>query len=200
VMARSGKGDAQALKAISLPDKINKLNLVEGRLPEGNGECVVDAYSITDEGYTIGDTIVLTDDNDKDKLKQFTSKEFKIVGTVNTPIYLDYQRGSTDIGNGSLYTFFFVDRSAFDLDYLTNLYVKLDGSAASLSPEHEAILDKHEDNMKELAEAVTDARRETARRDAQEELNEKRAEYQENLDKYEKEKADAEDKISIGKG
>ena len=196
VMARSGKGDAQALKAISLPDQINKLNLVEGRLPEGDGECVVDAYSITDEGYTVGDSIILTDDNDKDKLKQFKSKEFKIVGTVNTPIYLDYQRGSTDIGNGSLYTFFFVDKSAFDVDYLTNLYVKLDGSAASLSEEHEALLDKHEDSMEELAEAVTDARRETARRDAQDELNEKKAEYEENLDKFEKEKASAEDKIS----
>ncbi len=196
VMASSGSGDAQALKAISLPDSINKLNLVEGRLPDSADECVVDAYSITDEGYTIGDSIILTDDNDKDKLEQFKIKEFKIVGTVNTPIYLDYQRGSTDIGNGSLYTFFFVDKSAFDLDYLTNLYVTLKGSAASLSEEHEAILDKHEDGMEDLAEAVTEARRETARKEAQEELDEKKEEYEENLEKYEKEKADAEEEIS----
>ncbi len=192
VMARSGKGDAQPLKAISLPDTINQLNLVEGRLPENVNECVVDDYSITDEGYTVGDNIIITDDNDKDKLKEFKVKEFEIVGTVNTPIYLDYQRGSTDIGNGSLSTFFFIDKDAFDVDYLTNLYVKLNGNAPSLSEEHEDILDAQEDNMKDLAEAVTEARRDTARKDAQDELDEKKKEYEENLDKYEKEKADAE--------
>lgn len=198
VMARSGSGDAQALKAISLPDSINKLNLVEGRLPENANECVVDDYSITNEGYTVGDSITITDDNDKDKLKEFKVKEFKIVGTVNTPIYLDYQRGSTDIGNGSLYTFFFIDKDAFDVDYLTNLYVKLNSDAASLSEEYETMLDSHEDSMEDLAEAVTDARREKARKEAQDKLDKKKKEYEENLEKYEKEKSDAEDKISKG--
>ncbi len=199
VMARSGSGDAQALKAISLPDSINKLNLVEGRLPESTDECVVDDYSITNEGYTVGDSIIITDDNDKDKRKEFKVKEFKIVGTVNTPLYLDYQRGSTDIGNGSLYTFFFIDKDAFDVDYLTNLYVKLNGDSPPLSEEHEDLLDAQEDNMKDLAEAVTNARRETARKEAQEKLDEKKEEYEENLDKYEREKADAENKIRKAK-
>lgn len=199
VMAKSGSGDAEPLKAISLPDSINKLNLVEGRLPEASGECVVDAYSITDEGFTVGDSIILTGDNDEDKLDQFKVKEFKIVGTVNTPIYLDYQRGSTDIGNGSLDTFFFIDRSDFDVDYMTDLYVKLSGSGASFSEGYEDMLDAHEDSMTKLAEAVTGARRETARKDAQEELDEKKAEYDENLAKYKKEKADAESEISKAK-
>ena len=198
VMARSGGGDAKALKAISLPGSINKLNLAEGRLPQAVDECVVDAYSIADEGYTIGDTVVLTDDNDKDKLKQFKTREFKIVGKVNTPIYLDYQRGSTDIGNGSLDTFFFIDKDAFDVDYMTDLYVKLKANSASFSEGYEAMLDSHEDSMEDLAEAVTEARREAAQREAQEELDEKKAEYEENLARYEKEKKDAEDKIRAG--
>ena len=195
VMARSGNGDSRALKAISMPEKINTLNVTEGRLPQNVNECVVDAYSITEEGFHVGDHIEITDENDKDRLKDFKVKDFEIVGLVNTPIYLDYQRGSTDIGNGSLDTFFYIEKDAFDVDYYTNLYIKLSGNEIPLTKEHEDKLKAQEDNMEVLAEAVTDGRRETARKDAQEELDEKRQEYEENLEKYEKEKRDAEKKL-----
>ena len=195
VMARSGSGDSRALKAISLPEKINTLNVVEGRLPQNENECVIDAYSITDEGFRVGDHIEITDENDRDKRKKFLVKDFEIVGLVNTPIYLDYQRGSTDIGNGSLDTFFYIDRDAFDVDYYTNLYVKLEGDEEALTEEHENRLKAEEDNMEDLAEAVTAGRRETAQKEAQEELDEKKQEYEDNLAEYEKEKADAERKI-----
>ena len=196
VMARSGDGDSKALKAISMPESINTLNVTEGRLPENDHECVVDAYSITDAGFRVGDHIEITDENDEDKLEDFKVTDFEIVGLVNTPIYLDYQRGSTDIGNGSLDTFFYIEKDAFDVDYYTNLYIKLDGDGLPFSEEHEDYLKSQEDNMKDLAEAVTADRRETARKDAQEELDEKKQEYEENLAKYNKEKADTERKLN----
>ena len=195
VMAKSGDGDSKALKAISMPESINTLNVTEGRLPENDHECVVDAYSITDAGFRVGDHIEITDENDEDKLEDFNVTDFEIVGLVNTPIYLDYQRGSTDIGNGSLDTFFYIEKDAFDVDYYTNLYIKLDGDGLPFSEEHEDYLKSQEDNMKDLAEAVTAGRRETARKDAQEELDEKKQEYEDNLAKYNKEKRDAEKKI-----
>ena len=195
VIARSGSGASSALKAISLPENINTLNVTEGRLPQNVNECVLDAYSITDEGFHVGDHIEITDENDKDKLKEFNEKDFEIVGLVNTPIYLDYQRGSTDIGNGSLDTFFFIEKDAFDVDYYTNLYVTLTGDEVSLTDEHEDKLKAQEDNMKSLAEAVRDGRRESERKEAQEKLDEKKQEYEDNLAKYEKEKADAERKL-----
>ena len=196
VMARSGDGDSRALKAISMPEKINLLKVTEGRLPENDHECVVDAYSITDEGFHVGDHIEITDENDKDKRKDFNVKDFEIVGLVNTPIYLDYQRGSTDIGNGSLDTFFYIEKDAFDVDYYTNLYLKLDGDQLPLSDEEEDYLKSQEDSMEDLAEAVNDGRRETARKEAQEELDEKKQEYEDNLAKYNREKRDAEKKIN----
>ena len=195
VIARSGSGDSSALKATSLPENINKLNVTEGRLPQNVNECVLDAYSITDEGFHVGDHIEITDENDKDKLGDFKVKDFEIVGLVNTPIYLDYQRGSTDIGNGSLDTFFFIDKDAFDVDYYTNLYVTFTGDEVSLTDEHEDKLKEQEDSMKSLAEAVRDGRRESERKEAQAELDEKKQEYEDNLARYEEEKADAERKL-----
>ena len=192
VLAESGGGDEAALKAISLPENINTLRVVTGRLPEAADECVVDDYHIDSEGYRTGDTIVLTDSNDEDTLEQFRSREYKIVGTVNTPVYLDYQRGSTDIGNGSLETFFFIDRDSFDTDYYTQLYLILEGDEQPFTQEKEDRLEAAEDSMKALAEKITAARRQTAMADAQEELDEKKQEYEENLAKYEDEKAKAE--------
>ena len=192
VLAESGGGDEAALKAISLPENINTLRVVTGRLPEAADECVVDDYHIDSEGYRTGDTIVLTDSNDEDTLEQFRSREYKIVGTVNTPIYLDYQRGSTDIGNGSLETFFFIGRDSFDTDYYTQLYLTLDGDQQPFTEEKEKQLEDAEDSMKALAEKITAARRQTAMADAQEELDEKKQEYEDNLAKYEDEKAKAE--------
>ena len=199
VMASSGGGDEEALRAISLPENINTLRVVQGRLPENAQECVVDDYHYTDDGYRVGDHIVLTDSNDKDKLKDFKYTDFEIVGTVNTPVYLDYPRGSTDIGNGSLDTFFFVQRDAFDVDYFTSLYLTLKGDEMPFTAEMEQKIDETGDSMTDLAEKITANRRETAMKEALEELGEKEEEYEENLAKYEDEKADAEKKIKDAK-
>ena len=195
VIAASGGGDEAALKAISMPGDINTLRIVTGRLPEAPDECVVDDYHIDSEGYRTGDTITLTESNDEDTLEKFRYREYRIVGTVNTPVYLDYQRGSTDIGNGSLETFFFIDRDSFDTDYYTQLYLTLDGDQQPFTEEKEKQLEDAEDSMKALAEKITAARRETAMAEAQEELDEKKQEYEENLAKYEDEKARAEKEL-----
>ena len=196
VMAGIENRDTVAMKAISMPRDINTLMLDEGRLPEKADECAVDDYSATDEGFKIGDTIKLAEDNDKDTLEEFKTREFKIVGKVSTPIYLDYQRGSTDIGNGSLDSFFFIPEEAFDVDYYTNLYLTLDAEGDDFSDELEDNLKSAKDEMKALAEDVNKARRDSVKKEAQDELDDKKKEYEEKLTEYESEKADALKKIA----
>ena len=200
VLAEYGDGDTKSLKAISMPEEINTLRLVEGRFPESPDECLVDSYSIVDEGFTVGSTVKLSELNDKDRLKLFNYKEFKIVGTVNTPIYLDYQRGSTDIGNGSLDTFFYVEKDALDADYYTCLYLTLDTQAGPFTDELKDELDSYQDSMDDLADTINNARRETARKEAQDKLDEKVQEYEDSLAKYNREKAKAEKEIDDAEG
>ena len=69
VLAGTGDADASPMKAISLPSTINKLNIKEGRLPETADECVVDNYSISGEGFHIGERILIRDVTDKDDQK-----------------------------------------------------------------------------------------------------------------------------------
>jgi len=185
----------ETLKAISLPDKLNMLTVVEGRLPENDNECVMDSYTITGGDYEIGGKVTISENNDDDTLDSFKVKEFTIVGTVNTPIYMDYQRGSTTIGNGTLDTFFFIPEGAFDTDYYTALYLTLEGDEYIFSDEMNDKLDSHEDPMEDLAERITAARRETAMSEAQDKLDEKTAEYEDGLAEYQSEKADAEKEL-----
>lgn len=185
----------RVLKCISIPESINTVDLIEGRMPESDDECLVDDYNLKGGMYKIGSIIKLSKNNDKDTLKDFRSREFKIVGRISSPLYLDYQRGSSSLGNGSLDTFFYVNESVFDTDYYTDLFLTLEGDEPEFSDEDEAKLDKYEDSMNDLAEAVTAARRETARKEAQEELDEKKQEYEDGLQEYNDEKASAEKKI-----
>ncbi|NLY86983.1 MAG: FtsX-like permease family protein [Clostridiales bacterium] len=196
VLLETNGEQEETLKAISVPNKINTLKVVEGRLPEKNNECVIDAYTVIGEGYNIGDKVKLSANNDKDTLKKFKAKEFIIVGKVNTPIYMDYQRGSTDIGDGALDTFFYINKDSFDLDYYTSLYVKLEGDEEILSEELNSKLTRNKKPMEDLADNITKARRTTAMKEAQEKLDEKKQEYEDSLAEFEKTKADTERKLN----
>ena len=200
VLVRTGDGDSKAMRAISMPKSINRPDPVEGRLPRNVNECVVDSYSMGGSGFSIGDVLTVTDENDSDRLKDFKVREFTIVGTVNTPLYLDYQRGFTDIGNGSLSAFFFIEKEAFDVDYYTDLYVKISSAGEYFSKDVEKaiadVLDGEKESAEELSETVTAARRESEQHKAQEELDEKTQEYEEGLAELEENRAAAENEFA----
>ena len=196
VLVDVGEEGQKTIKMISLPERLNMLSVVEGRLPEKEDECVVDHYTLTGGGFTIGEKVAVAPDNEEDTLDHFKVRTFTIVGAVNTPIYLDYQRGSTELGDGSLDTFIYIPKEAVDVDYYTQLYVKLEGDETILSDELNDKLDRYEDPMEDLAERITADRKATEQGKAQKELDEKKEEYEENLAKYYDEKADAEKKLS----
>ena len=93
----------RVLSARMLTDGINLPHLIEGRLPQKANECVVDAKVFGSE--RIGQTIRLADDNDADTLDAFTDPEYTVVGRVESPFYMDVQRGTSALGSGSVYGF-----------------------------------------------------------------------------------------------
>lgn len=76
---------------------INRLSLVEGRLPEKSGECVIRYHSMKDAEISVGDTITLEDANTK-----LSRNDFTVVGKVSTPYYLSYQYDSSNVGDGKV--------------------------------------------------------------------------------------------------
>ena len=195
VIVIAGKNEEEVHKAISLPESINVPQLKSGRMPENDNECVVDDYGLK-AGFKIGDTLTISENNEEDTYKSFKNKEFKVVGTVSTPLFLDYQRGSTTIGDGSIKSYFYVMESAFDLDYYTQLYVEFDMTGDYFSDATEKKIDKAEDSMKELAKKINVARRDTAMKKAQKELDEKKAEYQKSYNEYKNNASAASSKLA----
>ena len=92
-------------------DDINIPHVVEGRLPKNNNECVIDKlYNKSLLGKYI------TIDN----------KKLKIVGYVESPLYMSTDRGTSLLGNGTVALFIYVNKDFLENDYYTsfNILVK----------------------------------------------------------------------------
>ncbi len=85
------------LKIHSVTDEINTLDLVSGRLPESEDECVVDSRLYSED--VIGTTLTI-DTDDEDSF--LYNSEYTIVGTVRSANYLNQERGTTTLGGGSV--------------------------------------------------------------------------------------------------
>ena len=97
-----------AFKFISLPHDVNKLNVLSGRLPSNDGECVADARSFGEEN--LGQTVSISASNNADTVGNFLKKEFTIVGIADSPLYISTERGTPTSSRGTLAGFIFILR------------------------------------------------------------------------------------------
>lgn len=99
--------------------------MTEGRLPEKSGEIAADSSSFTAEGYKIGDKIRFAKQTgDTDTSTELKTLEYTVVGLVQSPLYIAYQRGTTTVGNGKISDYFYICPEDFAFERYTELYVK----------------------------------------------------------------------------
>ena len=55
---------------------------------------------------------------------------FTIVGTMYTPVYLSYEKGSTTVGSGSIDNFITILDEDFNMDYYTQVNLTVEGAKA----------------------------------------------------------------------
>lgn len=108
-------------------DYINRLKLVEGRLPEKSGECVVKAEKVRENVIQLGDTLTLTSGTDADLSDTLVTDTYTVVGYVDTPYYLSYEMGTTTIGNGKISYCIVIPESDFVSDGKTQVFVTVEG-------------------------------------------------------------------------
>ncbi|MCM1495599.1 MAG: FtsX-like permease family protein [Bacteroides sp.] len=160
----------EVLKAHSITEGINGIKLIAGRLPEGPGECVVDAKLMSEEA--LGRVIQLSQANEEDTCKAFKEEEFTIVGLVNSSYYLNFERGTTSLGNGKVAGFLYLQPEAFDVDYYTEVYIKLEQDYDIYSQEYKDYIDRFTDDWERICEERADLRYENILTEAQEALEE----------------------------
>lgn len=102
---------------------MNRLHLTEGRYPQKPGECVFDSSEINSTTvFQIGDKITLKGDGEN-LGSTLTTDTFTIVGKVETPLFVSYERGATLAGGGKLGSFIYIPEEAFKTDYYSEVYV-----------------------------------------------------------------------------
>ncbi len=157
------------MKAISIPEKINQIEITAGKEPQNDEECLVDV-KLFDES-AIGSKVVISDTNTNEDAEHFRYKEYTITGLVKSPLYIQYERGTTNLGTGVLDGFIYINQDGFDVDYYTDCYVKLDYSPELYSDEYDEVIKSKKDNIQNQLDKVADDRYKRIIDDANEELN-----------------------------
>ena len=190
LIAQSEKSsDALVYRFYTVPESINRLVLLEGRMPERADECLADGFR-NDESV-IGTKVTVSRENSDDSLDQLEQREFTVVGLVSSPLYMDTNRGNTSVGSGSIANFFFVPADAFDISYYTEVHATIPGDYQIYSQEYNDAMEQAADLLKPELEAIAQARVDSIRQDAMEEYEDGLADYNQAEADYQKEKADA---------
>lgn len=141
-----------ALKCMSLPEDINTVELATGRLPEADNECVLDASKIDTTSFEedlIGTKIVIADSNSDTIKDSFKYKEYTIVGLVYSPLYISFERGTTNLGNGKLEGFMYILKNGFELEYYTEMYAKCQDDYEIYEEDYEELIEELTPDIKE---------------------------------------------------
>ena len=109
---------------------LNQVKLVDGRMPEKDGEIVVEINQNQNYGLKIGDTLTF-ESGTSDALTDgvMYTDTYTVVGTVITPYYLSYDKGTSQISGKPIALFGYVPESAFDYGGIyTDALVSVDGA------------------------------------------------------------------------
>ncbi len=137
--------NARAYKLMAIPENINLPSLVAGRMPTAENEILADDERFTEED--IGSTIILADENEESVMESLENTEYTIVGIVNSPMYLNLDRGTTGIGSGALHAFLYLPAENFTSDVFTEINITLTESAPIYSDEYDKLIEKYEDDI-----------------------------------------------------
>ena len=169
VLVENKSGDMLVYKVHSLTKELNHVRLVKGRMPERSGECLMDASNA--RGYKIGDKVRFSEENDDDTLDAFKHDTFTITGLADSPLYINFERGTTSIGSGSVAGFVFVPQKAFTGRTYTEAYVSLEHNMPIFSDEYKEFMDSRRDDWEKAVQKAADDRQERLIKKAQDKLD-----------------------------
>lgn len=200
------------VKLETITSSINNLQLIDGRLPENEKECVVEQNFLNGSGHQIGDTIkvdvedITNDDGEKESVLK--NNELQIVGIVESPLYISTDRGSTKLGSGRIDYYMYVPKENLNASIYTNIYLTVAGAKTEETGSNRYLdkIDEVENSIDNISEERREARynelydsANSKIQDAQKELDEEKAKAEKELDDAQKEIDDGKKEIEDGK-
>ena len=182
---------------LSMQKNFDQVSLVEGRLPEKAGECLVDEDFLSYTDLKVGDTVTFHSGDGEALTDSLVTDTYKIVGIGNSPLYISFGRGSSTIGTGEISGFVVVDKASFDMDVYTEAYVKVSGAE-----EKTAFTDEYNnlsDAAKEAVSAIEEERCAVRKQEIVDEANEKLADSEKIVNEKSQELENAKKELESGK-
>lgn len=180
--------DNLIMMAQSIPENVNQIKLKAGRMPEKANECLADPdmYSKDD----IGSTIKLSKDNSEQTFDTFAYDEYTIVGLADSVLYINMERGSSTLGNGSVKGYIYIPMDGFSTDYYTDIYVCVDSEGYVYSDEYEQSTQKYVDGLEKFMSERAVIRRDAIIDDAMSQLDDAKKQYEDGKTQYDAAKSE----------
>ena len=175
-----------AFRFYTIPERISRVALRGGRMPEAPNECLADGYMFTES--ILGAQVRIAAENEEDTLDSFTVKTFTVVGIVASPLYMDMNRGNTAIGSGSLTSFFYVPDEVLDLDYYVEINVTIPGEYDVYTAAYNDAMSAVSEKMEPLVSPLLTNRFHAVYAEAMAKYQDGLREYEDGLKTYQEEK------------
>lgn len=177
---------------------INVPWLLEGRMPESPDECIVDKADFVGEAFSLGSTVTLqSGDPDKPISDTFLQDTYTVVGFFKSPMYVSFDKGTSNVGDGSVRYLMMVPEENFSLDAYTELYLTASGAAEEDSYEdgYMQLVDDLVNALEPVEEIRTQQRLEEVTKDTKQEISDAEKELEDGKKTQQEEIAKAEQEI-----
>jgi len=174
----------------------NGLNVpvvIDGRMPEKSGEIAVDHGAGISHEIKVGSEVVLSVPEEEELDDYLKTDTFVVVGIIESPMYIDFERGQTNIGDGSIDFFAYLWEDDFVMEKYTDLFISTVESDNFI-----AYTGEYKEHLVPIQSSLEKLGKESMAeeiRQSKEELEEGRKELENNRIKAESELADAEKEL-----
>lgn len=185
--------DDKAIMVHSIETKVNGYRFIEGRKPKNKNECLADA-----QHYQVGDQIII---NETDHKNDLNVKKFRVVGTIESPLYSGNDYGSTSIGDGVLYSFIFVEKECFNYETYTEIYLSLNKTdeQVSYSSSYLSLISKTDEKIEKIQSVQEKRRYEDIYHEANQKISDNEKELNDQIAKANEEFENAQNEIDFHK-
>ena len=192
--------------------ELNKPVLKEGSMPNHTNECLVEEAFLQANNKKIGDTIFVevepTTNDNGENIEYLKNEEIKIVGTVQSPLYISRDRGNSELGAGKVNYYMYIPEDNINAkDVYTQIYVKVKDADqyTTSSSKYEDYIEEVKQNIEEIKEEREQARKEELvnianekLQDAENELNTQKQDAETQIQDAEQKLVDARQEIEDG--
>lgn len=134
-------------RSLKSEDYINHLTLIKGRYPKTINEGLVEERFLNDNNLSLDDLVTLKPEEKND----LRAKKIKIVGVVKSSYYSSKNRGTSNLKNGKVNYFMYLEEGDFNTEYYNEGYVTIAGANKynTYQKEYDNYISKYSDAINE---------------------------------------------------